>query len=164
MTNVNPQEIESVNVDVNEIAHILWDSPTEEQKQIVSMSTEVGQLNNPDNNKPDLSIEKLILKLGKEIAITTKENRNVEEIARLKEVALTYTGEDQLISFEEMADEIRNSPPVPKISSGISSLDSLMHGGFMTQTVTVISASPKSGKTSWCMYLTTKVKEYNPMW
>ncbi len=110
------------------------------------------------------NIDKILEKLNNEIIKEKQGVDQAESLNRLKEVAMLYRGEDMIVSFKELEEDIKNSPPIAKIPSKIEALDKLLYGGFMTQTVTTISATPKSGKTSFAMYLTTKMREYNPLW
>jgi replicative DNA helicase len=109
-------------------------------------------------------IEKLLKDLDKEIKETESDIYKEEQMIRLAEMAKQYTGEDEVISFKDLEQELKNAPPVKKLPSKIEGLDSFLHGGFMTQTVTTIAATPKSGKTSFCMYLTTQMSELKPLW
>ena len=113
-----------------------------------------------DKDKIDI----LLRELQKETIKNDKEVESEEQKARLIEIAKMYNGEDKVVSFASLEKEIKESPPIKKMSCSIEGLDKLLSGGFMTQTVTVISATPKSGKTSFCMHLTTKLMNYNPMW
>jgi len=109
-------------------------------------------------------VDKLISNLESEIKKEKKGAEQSESLSRLQEIAKTYKGEDRIVSFKELEEELKNAPPIAKIASQIEELDKLLYGGFMTQTVTTISATPKSGKTSFAMYLTTKMEKYNPLW
>jgi replicative DNA helicase len=114
--------------------------------------------------EPDVQEDAFLLKLKKEIDETKDEIIKQQLLVRYEEEVKNYNGDDKIISFEEIADEIKNSPPPFKITTNITGLDTLLHGGFMYETVTTISATPKSGKTSYCMYLTTQMKDQNPLW
>lgn len=122
-------------------------------------------LANTLNQQPeDYSIKKLLERLANEVKEIEDTEKGAEEMQRIRELSEVYDGDDKMISFQEMEEDIKNSPPPVKIPSSIEKLDTLLCGGFMLQTVTVISASPKSGKTSFCMYLTTKMQEFAPAW
>ena len=105
----------------------------------------------------------LILRLKKEIVKTQTDLVQAESLSRLKEIAKTYEGEDEIVSFEDIANKIRNEVDEVKMMSGWTGLDDLLKG-FRLQQVIVVSALTKSGKTSFLMDLTTKLKEYNPLW
>jgi len=111
-----------------------------------------------------MKIDNLIKSLESEIKQTQEGIEQTEALERLKSIAKVYSGDDEIVSFQEIAEQIKNTPPEPKTSSGISGIDKLMYGGFMKGTVTTISATPKSGKTSFCMYLTQKMEGGNPLW
>jgi len=114
--------------------------------------------------EPEFKVDVFFEKLKKEIDDTKDEQLKHELMLRWEQEVMNYDGDDRIISFEEIAEDIRNSPPPFKIASNISGLDLLLHGGFMYETVSTISATPKSGKTSYCMYLTTQMKDQNPLW
>jgi len=111
-----------------------------------------------------IDVNKLIRGLENEIKTTQDGIEQAQSLERLKNIAIKYNGDDKIISFKEIEESLKNSPPVEKIPSGIIELDKLLYGGFMKGTVTTIAATPKSGKTSYCMHLTTKMDNYNPLW
>jgi replicative DNA helicase len=75
----------------------------------------------------------------------------------------TYSGDDKIVSFAEIAERIKNGPDELKIYTGWEEFDKLIKG-FRPQQLVVVSALTKSGKTQWCMDLTSKVSEFNPVW
>lgn len=109
------------------------------------------------------NVEELIKKLRNEIETTQKNYDKTESLSRLKEIAKIYRGEDRIIPFSEIAERIRNEKEEPRIMSGFSGLDDLLKG-FRPQQVIVISALTKSGKTQFCMDLTSRMKDQNPLW
>lgn len=93
-----------------------------------------------------------------------KESTNLAlSLERLQEVAKTYRGEDQVISSEELVEKIKARPEEFKIMSGWTGLDEILKG-FRLQQLITLSAATKSGKTSFAMDLTTKIKDLNPLW
>lgn len=108
-------------------------------------------------------IDKLIDKLQNEIKATQEGLIQTESLDRLKDIALVYKGEDKVIPFSEIKSRILSTKDEEKIMSGYKGLDDLLKG-FRPQQVVVVSALTKSGKTSFLMDLTTKIREYNPMW
>lgn len=108
-------------------------------------------------------ITKLTKRLEVEIASTQKGMEKTESLERLKEIAEKYRGEDQVISFEEVAENIRNRGEELKIMSGWSDLDKILKG-FRLKQLIVVSAPTKAGKTTFLMDLTTRIEDYNPLW
>lgn len=109
------------------------------------------------------TVDKLIAKLQNEIVKTQKLGEQALSLSRLKEIAKIYRGEDRVIGFSEIAERIRNEKEEIRIMSGFQGLDDLLKG-FRPQQLVVISALTKSGKTQFCMDLTCKLKEQNPLW
>lgn len=110
-----------------------------------------------------MKTDDLIKQLEREIIKTQSDLQQSESLERLKSIAKIYAGEDEVISFEEIADRIRNEKEETKVMSGWSGLDDLL-SGFRLQQLVVVSALTKSGKTSFLMDLTTRLKEYFPLW
>lgn len=108
-------------------------------------------------------IDNLILKLQNEIVKTQKSYQQAESLDRLKQIAQVYRGEDRVIPFSEIADRIRNEKEETKIMSGFKGLDELLKG-FRPQQLIVVSALTKSGKTQFCMDLTSKIADQNCLW
>ena len=110
-----------------------------------------------------MKIEKFIESLRNEIQKTKSDKQQTESLARLKEIATVYEGEDKIVSFEEIAERIKNQKEELRINSGWKGLDELLKG-FRLQQLVVVSALTKSGKTSFLMDLTTRIAEHNPTW
>lgn len=108
-------------------------------------------------------IEKFITELDAEYKATAEKLKNHEEEQRLKEVWMTYNGEDKLISSEQIAEKLRNAPPENKIHTGITGIDDIL-GGFRLKQLVVIAGATKNGKTSWAVELTTRMKDQQPLW
>lgn len=110
-----------------------------------------------------MTSEELIKKLQQEIIQTQSSEQQIKSLARLKEVALVYQGEDKVISSLDVVEQIKQQKDEVRVMSGWSGLDGLLKG-FRLQQLIVVSALTKSGKTSWLMDLTTRLINYNPTW
>ena len=108
-------------------------------------------------------IDKIIQSLDKEIKSTKEGIEQTDSLIRLKEIAKVYRGEDRIIPFDEIVQRISKGDEELKIMTGWSDLDSLLRG-FRLQQLVVISALTKSGKTSFLMDMTIRLKDYNPLW
>lgn len=109
------------------------------------------------------NIELLIQRINTEISTTQVGLERDQSLDRLKDIAEKYRGEDMIVSFHEIAEQIKKQKDELKIFSGWRDLDGLL-GGFRLQQVVVVSALTKSGKTSFLMDLTTRIREHNPLW
>ncbi len=110
-----------------------------------------------------MKIVDLLNKLEKEIQKTELEEHRAEQLQRLKDIFALYNGEDRVISSEQFVEKIKNQPIELKIFSGWKGLDDILKGFRLQQLVTV-AAPTKSGKTSWCVDLTNRLKENHPLW
>lgn len=108
-------------------------------------------------------IKQFIKDLGKEIATTKVTVEQNEQLQRLKDIAKSYDGEDKLISTDEFVERMKNRPDEKKIHTGFTELDSIL-SGFRPKQLVVISAATKSGKTSFCIELTSRLKLEAPAW
>ena len=108
-------------------------------------------------------IQKYILQLTGEIRKAEVNNDKQENLARLEQIAKEYKGEDKLVSSAEIAERMKNRKEVPHFNTGFNGLDDILKGIYPEQLV-VISAATKSGKTSFCIDMTSKLKEINPVW
>lgn len=52
--------------------------------------------------------------------------------------------------YDYFAKKVESMPPIPTITMGFSNFDAIMQGGGRKGELIVVSALPKSGKTSWC--------------
>ena len=108
-------------------------------------------------------IEKFIQHLQKEIETTEGDYLKADAIERLKEAAASYYGEDKVISSHDLYESIKNRPPEKGIFTGYKDIDDIL-GGFRKKQLVVISAATKSGKTSFCIEITSRIKEESPLW
>lgn len=113
--------------------------------------------------KINMNIDKILKNLENEIHATQSGIQESESLLRLKDIARKYNGEDKIISFQEIGERIKNEKEEQKIMSGWKGLDELLRG-FRPQQLIVVSALTKSGKTSFLMDLTSKLKAYAPVW
>ena len=101
--------------------------------------------------------------LEKDVQNIENESKKAEALVRLEETMVTYTGDDQLISSFEILEQIKNEPEEVKFSTGFSALDAKL-GGFRENQLIVVAAPTKSGKTQFCIELTIRMQETNPVW
>lgn len=110
-----------------------------------------------------MKIQEFISRLENEIKKTKDSHEQANQLSRLKAIMEKYNGQDKLISSFELAEKIKTRPEELKIMSGWSGLDSILKGFRLKQLIT-IAAPTKSGKSSFCVDLTGRLKEYNPLW
>lgn len=113
--------------------------------------------------KKDLTIEEFIAELEPELKQARADLHVAESLNRLKDIAQKYTGEDQVISSEELLEKIKSRPEGMKIMSGWGGLDDILKG-FRPQQLITLSAATKSGKTSFALDLTARIKDLHPLW
>ena len=92
-----------------------------------------------------------------------KENDEEQAHERLMAEYENYTGSDEVISSHEIWEEMKSEPPAELLKSGIGKLDEIL-GGFLKGHLVVIAAPTKNGKTSFCVELTIRMKDRNPLW
>lgn len=108
-------------------------------------------------------IEKHILELQNKISESTESLEKEQQLLRLQEIAKSYSGEDELGDREYFLEQMKSSKVEPVLSTSFSDLDAIL-GGFSEQQLIVVSAATKSGKTSFCMDMTTKMSDQHPLW
>jgi replicative DNA helicase len=117
-------------------------------------------------NKPlvkDNSIEGFIRDLEKEISKVEDNVLEAEQLERLHEIAKVYKGDDRIVSSAELVQIIKEKPPELQMFSSFKCFDDILKG-FRLKQLVVVAAPTKSGKTQFCVDLTSKMTEYNPMW
>jgi replicative DNA helicase len=110
-----------------------------------------------------MEINELIQKLKTEIKQTQNDAEQARSLERLKEIARVYKGDDEIISSFEIAERLKQGDDEFKILVGCSKFDNILKGFRLKQLIT-ISGITKHGKTSFCIWLTTKMREFNPLW
>lgn len=73
-----------------------------------------------------------------------------------------YTGSDKIVRSDELVAMVDKEGIRPPMSTGVIDLDAII-GGFYEEQVIVITAFPKSGKTSMLLYFTEMMKERSPL-
>ena len=107
--------------------------------------------------------ESLIKSLEQEITQNKNDIERGEQLLRLQEIAKEYKGDDRVVSSEELFEQVKNQPEKPKFESGFSILDKKMEG-FTTGESIFLTGITKHGKTSFCMELSVRFEEQNPLW
>lgn len=100
-----------------------------------------------------------------EAEIEHSKNRTGQKL-RLEEIKnkyKDYNGEDALISSEELVEKIKSEVEEFKMPTGFNQIDSIL-GGFRLGQLVTISATTGSGKTTFAMEITIRLKEHNPVW
>lgn len=110
-----------------------------------------------------MKIKELIQKLEVEIKQTQKAVEQTTSLSRLKEIAKVYTGDDEIISSKEIKEKIQSEPEEVGVMTGWGSFDKIIKGFRLGQVITV-SGITKHGKTSFCIDMTCKMREQNPLW
>ncbi len=108
-------------------------------------------------------IDQLIASLGKEIEKTKQSSEKEEQMVRLRQVAEHYEGEDRVVHSDELMAEAAKKAQERVIPTGYRALDAILKG-FIPGQLIVMSAATKSGKTTFCMELTHRMKSENPAW
>lgn len=104
-----------------------------------------------------------ILDLEGQIKNLDNEIESQKQFIRLSEVVKLYQGEDRVISSTEIASSLKSRPPEARLKTGHILLDGILKGFALKQLV-VIAAPTKNGKTSFCIDMTTRMKETSPLW
>ena len=110
-----------------------------------------------------MTIPELIAGLEGEIRRETATSETNGQLLRLKEIAKTYQGDDRVISSEELMEEVKSQPVKEKFYSGFSYLDKKIEG-FVTGESIFFTGITKHGKTSFCMELSVRFADQQPLW
>lgn len=108
-------------------------------------------------------LDSFFKKVEQDIKQTQKDFQEIESLERLKNLYKTYSGDDKLVSSYEIAERIKNEKEEFCIKTGWERFDKIIKGFRLGQVIT-LSGITKHGKTAWCMDLTSKLKQYNPIW
>jgi replicative DNA helicase len=110
-----------------------------------------------------MNIREFIINLQKEIKKQEGVIEQEKRLEQLKEKARKYEGDDQVISSEEFIKKIKSRPEEEKLKTGFRDLDYILDGFRLNQLVTLCGPT-KTGKTTFAMELTIRMREHNPMW
>lgn len=104
-----------------------------------------------------------IHELEGEVSKIEKESERLDALARLEEAMRVYSGEDMLVSSLDILRRIQTEPEEELFETGITGLDEILKG-FRKNQLIVLAAPTKSGKTSFCVELTIRLENLNPVW
>lgn len=107
-------------------------------------------------------IQALIERLEKEQRQLEEKIYDSEGLLRIQETMSQYDGEDRLISWKEIEEELERNPKPEGYKTGIEKLDSLT-GGFRRKQLITIFAHTKHGKTETAIWLASLFPELNPV-
>lgn len=113
--------------------------------------------------KNNTSIDIIIKNFERELSQKPPNEKVSERLDKVREIATKYEGEDKIVSFQDIAKRIKESPPEVQIMTGWTKLDEIIKG-FRLQQLVVVSGLTKNGKSAWMMDLTTRIKDFNPLW
>lgn len=109
-----------------------------------------------------MNTEELIKAIENEQKKVDEEYQSAEGMARLEKVALEYKGEYELISSEQIREEIAKRPEKKMHMCGVASIDALT-GGFREQMLIGLAAHSGHGKTAMGLFFTERYKDLNPV-
>lgn len=104
-----------------------------------------------------------IHELEGEVSKIEKESERLDALARLEEAMRVYSGEDMLVSSLDILHRIKTEPEEERFETGITGFDEILKG-FRKNQLIVLAAPTKSGKTSFCVELTIRLENLNPVW
>ena len=110
-----------------------------------------------------MKINELLQDLEQEIQTNENELQREEQMERMTAMAKDYRGEDRVVSSQELEEAVKQQKEKPKFTSGFSTLDNLMEG-FVTGESIFLTGITKHGKTSFCMEMSVRLEEQNPLW
>jgi replicative DNA helicase len=110
-----------------------------------------------------MSLDQTIARLESEIKNTKSAKDKHERLVKIKETLKEYSGEDKVVSFEDIIKTVKARKEEFIIETGWADFDKLVRG-FRPQQIVLVGALTKSGKTTWCMDLTSRIAEHNPLW
>lgn len=84
--------------------------------------------------------------------------------AKANEIIQNYRGDDEVVAFQNIYDEVKTEEPIRLISTGYSKLDKCFGGGVSAGQLIVVSGYSSSGKTSYCFDITRNMESENVLW
>lgn len=97
-----------------------------------------------------------------ELNKTTKPSETPVTQSELERFLDTYRGVDKIVRSDELLAKIKVSGIRQPVSTGVEDLDHII-GGFYEEQVVVVTAFPKSGKTSFVLHLVDTMKKESPL-
>ena len=110
-----------------------------------------------------MKLSLFLQKLEEDINKTQKAVEQKDRLEEIKKKFRYYDEEDALISSVDIARKVKSQPEEEKMHTQIGSIDRILDGFRLSQLITV-SGSTGSGKTTFSMELTIRMKEYSPVW
>lgn len=83
--------------------------------------------------------------------------------ARKKELLKNYEGKDMVVSWKDIEEQVKAEGEPERLVTGLTTFDKALRGGIERGRLISLSASSKSGKTSFCIDLMRKLERYYPL-
>lgn len=109
-----------------------------------------------------MNLDQLIQKIQEDKNTLASSVMSDEGMARLKQVAMEYSGEYKLVWSQETMEEIKNQPKRTTHLSGCTEFDE-MTGGLRPQQMIGIGAQSGHGKTAFGLWLLKQYEKLNPV-
>lgn len=94
------------------------------------------------------------------------DNVKAKKLAELKrnEILLNYEGNDEVIAFEEIVEEVREEKQQVHFPTKYLSIDKAFGGGFIEGDLVLVTGFSGQGKTSLCFDMTRNMEDLSCMW
>jgi replicative DNA helicase len=89
---------------------------------------------------------------AKELKKQLENEGSVDALHRLSEFMSVYTGENEVVSSEDLLEEVKQFENEERYYTGIVALDNILDG-FRSNQVIAVAAPTKAGKTQFCMHI-----------
>lgn len=109
-----------------------------------------------------MKIEDVIKKADDYISMLDKKREKLVAEERKNELLKRYDGEDRVVSWKDIEEKVRGGEDIEKFNSSLERFDTALRGGIELGRLISFSASSKSGKTTFCIDLMRKYRNYNP--
>lgn len=107
-------------------------------------------------------VDELLKRIQSERAKLEQDIYDEDGLARLKATMEAYAGEDRLVSWKEIQEDLKSKPPTKGYETGIERLDKLT-GGFRRKQVITMFAHTKHGKTETALWMASLFPELAPV-
>lgn len=115
-----------------------------------------------NQNVDEQEINDFLSGLDQEISKIDDEKAKTDAQARFEEAMRVYSGEDELISSEDILEQIKTQPEEEKFLTGMKGLDDILKG-FRKNQLVVLAAPTKSGKSQMTVEFAKRMPDTKPV-
>jgi len=134
------------------------------RRSLLSLTDKIRETCNDESTNIYDVIDRTEKSLGivQDMAVVDDKTEEERRRAKVLKEAMNSEGEEKVVSFNMIAEDMKNGETIPRFMTTWAKLDELLKG-FKPKHLIVLSGITKHGKTTFAMDMITRMKDLNPL-